>query len=108
MNVPEIDARSLRAELDGPNPPRVLDVREDDELEMARLPDELVHIPFGELPGRVSELNPNDRWVVVCRVGGRSGRAVAYLQGLGFAHVRNLTGGMNGYAQDVDPSLPQT
>lgn len=105
MSVPEIGPAALRAEIDGAYPPRLLDVREADELEVSRLPD-VVHVPLGELAARISELDRDADWVVICRVGGRSGQAVQFLLAQGFRHVRNLVGGMNGYAQAVDPSLP--
>lgn len=104
--VPEIDSPSLRAELDGPNPPRLLDVREADELEISHLPG-IVHVPLASLPARLGELDREADWVVICRVGGRSAQATAFLMGQGFAHVRNLAGGMNGYAEAVDPSMPR-
>ena len=103
--MPEIDAKTLREELDGPNPPIVLDVREPDELETSRLPDEVVNVPLGELPRDVTRLDPEASYVVVCRVGGRSAQATAFLLGQGFTDVRNLAGGMNRYAREVDPTL---
>ncbi len=104
--IPEIDVAALRAELDGPNPPTVLDVRETDELLVSRLPDEVVPIPLAHLPNAMKNLDPDARYVVVCRVGGRSAQATAFLLGQGFKDVRNLAGGMNAYAREVDPSLP--
>jgi len=103
--IPEIDAAGLRGELDGPKPPKLLDVREDDELEISRLPD-IVHIPLQELPARLGELDKDADWVVICRGGTRSANATALMLGQGFSTVRNLVGGMNGYARTVDPSLP--
>lgn len=95
MNVPEIDAASLLQELDGQNPPRLLDVREAEELAQGHLPG-VVHVPLMELPERMGELDSQADWVVICRVGGRSARATAFLRGQGFARVRNLVGGMEG------------
>ena len=103
--VPKVDPVSLRAELDGPNPPLVLDVREDDELAISALPG-VRHIPLAQIPARLGELDRGADWVVVCRVGGRSGQATAFLLAQGFGRVRNLSGGMNGYAERVDPTMP--
>ncbi len=102
--VPEVDAVGLATELKGPNPPRLLDVREADELEVSQL-DGIVHIPMGELAERLSELDRDSDWVVVCRTGGRSGRVTEALLANGFTRVRNLAGGMNGWARAVDPSV---
>lgn len=105
MGIPEIDAKGFRAELDGPNPPVVLDVREPDELAVSRLPEAVVNVPLASLPGALGKLDPRTRYVVVCRVGGRSAQATAFLLGQGFEDVRNLAGGMNGYAREVDATL---
>lgn len=104
MVVPEIDARSLAAELAGENPPRLLDVREPDELAISRLPD-IVHVPLTQLGQAAATLDRGANWVVVCRSGGRSAQATTYLQGLGFTNVRNLSRGMNGYAKEVDRTM---
>ena len=104
--VPEIDPKSLRAELDGPRPPQILDVREPDELRTSRLPDPIQNVPLGDLPASLDELDPRAGYVVVCRVGGRSEQATRFLLAQGFENVRNLAGGMNAYAREVDPKLP--
>ena len=105
MNVPEIDVKTLREELDGPNPPIVIDVRESDELAGSRLPDALEHIPLGTLPTALDRLDKDARYVVLCRVGGRSAQATAFLLGQGYKDVRNVEGGMVEYVRTVDPTL---
>lgn len=102
--VSEIDSAALRAELDGPNPPRLLDVREDEELAVGHLPG-VVHVPLMQLPTRFGELDREADWVVVCRAGSRSAQATAFLLGQGYGSVRNLVGGMQGWARTVDPSM---
>jgi adenylyltransferase/sulfurtransferase len=83
----------------------LLDVREDDELTISRFP-ESKHIPLGELATRANELDPNVELVVHCRSGGRSARAVEFLRQRGFEHARNLAGGINEWAREVDPAMP--
>jgi adenylyltransferase/sulfurtransferase len=104
LQVPTITAAELHAQLDSVTPPAILDVREDDELEISRLP-ELTHIPLGSIADSFGDLDPNADWVVVCRSGMRSAQATAFLLGQGFTKVRNLVGGMNGYAQTEDTTL---
>jgi rhodanese-related sulfurtransferase len=73
----------------------LLDVREDDEWAAGHAPGAR-HIPLGDLPERVSELAefPDDTPVyVVCRSGGRSARATAWLNASGWDAV-NVAGGM--------------
>jgi adenylyltransferase/sulfurtransferase len=84
----------------------LLDVREPEELTISRLPN-VVNIPLAELSDRLSELDPAVETVVICRVGGRSEYATALLRHYGFGRAVNLTGGMNAWAREVDPSMPQ-
>lgn len=106
LNVPSLDPEALKAELDGPNPPVLLDVREPEELEISFLPGAL-EIPLYDLPNRIGELDHSAEIVVICRVGGRSAQATAFLLQHGFQHVRNLTGGMNAWARQVDPTMAE-
>ena len=101
--VEEVGPAALKAELESANPPVILDVREEQELEISRLPN-IVHIPMNSIPARAPELGLTDDIVVVCRSGSRSRQVAQYLMGRGFERVRNLTSGMNGWARDVDPS----
>ncbi len=105
--IPSITPKQLKIELEGPNPPVVLDVREAHELEISRLPYEVVHIPMGELAFRLGELDPASNLVVLCRVGGRSGQVTRYLLQHGFSTVRNIDGGINRWSSTVDPTLKQ-
>jgi adenylyltransferase/sulfurtransferase len=86
--------------------PVLLDVREAPEVSFVSLPG-AVHIPIGELPARIGELDPATPLVVYCHHGVRSSRALGLLQRAGFARVRHLTGGIDAYVVQVDPSLPR-
>jgi rhodanese-related sulfurtransferase len=70
----------------------LLDVREDDEWAEGRAP-AAVHVPLSEVPARLAELPRGRRIAVVCRVGGRSAQAAAYLQVQGY-DAHNVDGGM--------------
>jgi adenylyltransferase/sulfurtransferase len=84
----------------------LLDVREPHEFQICRIPGSTL-IPLGELPKRVSELNPNDEIVAHCKMGGRSAKAVDFLKQSGFTNVRNMTGGILAWSDKVDPSVPK-
>jgi sulfur-carrier protein adenylyltransferase/sulfurtransferase len=71
----------------------LLDVRQPGEYEQGRIPGAKL-IPLPELPGRVSELDPEKPLITYCAVGGRSRAAAQYLSGRGFQEVYNLKGGM--------------
>jgi rhodanese-related sulfurtransferase len=73
----------------------LLDVREPDEWAAGHAPD-AVHIPMGELAGRLGELPADEAVYVVCRSGGRSARVTAYLNANGW-EATNLDGGMKSW-----------
>ena len=99
-----ITAKELKAELDRKMPVVLLDVREPHEVDICTIPGSTL-IPLGELEGRIGELDRSSNIVAYCHAGGRSARAVAFLRGAGFTKVRNLTGGILAWADDVDPSM---
>ncbi len=101
----EITPRALQERLKAGDDIVILDVRNPEEAQISRLPGSIL-IPLGELAERVAELNTADQIVVHCRMGGRSAKAVEFLRSVGFRKVRNLVGGINAWAKDVDPSVP--
>ncbi|WP_226037605.1 rhodanese-like domain-containing protein [Aquibacillus saliphilus] len=70
----------------------IIDVREVDEIETGKIPS-AIHIPLGLLEFRMHELDKSKEYIMVCRSGGRSGRASQFLESQGF-NVINMTGGM--------------
>ena len=70
----------------------VIDVREAEEVAEGRVPGSL-HIPLGELDQHLDELDRTKRYMMVCRSGGRSGKATEYLESQGF-DASNMEGGM--------------
>jgi adenylyltransferase/sulfurtransferase len=85
---------------------QLIDVREQREYDIAHIAGAIL-IPLGELPGRLSELDSSSTYVVTCHRGGRSRQACALLREAGFSRVRNLEGGIDAWAELVDPSLPR-
>jgi rhodanese-related sulfurtransferase len=100
----EITPQELKTRLDTPAAPLLLDVRQDWETKLCRLPN-AVHIPIEEIEVRREELNPDDEIVVYCHQGVRSAAVAEYLRQLGFPRVRNLAGGLEAWARSVDPSM---
>jgi rhodanese-related sulfurtransferase len=78
----------------------VLDVREDDEWQAGHAPGAL-HVPMGDLPARLADL-PDEELYVVCRSGGRSARAAAWLVRNGYDAV-NVVGGMGAWVEAGRP-----
>ncbi|MBX6361457.1 MAG: molybdopterin-synthase adenylyltransferase MoeB [Acidobacterium ailaaui] len=103
--IPQITPKELKQRLDAGENIFVLDVREPHEYQIVNIGASL--IPLGELPNRISELDPNREIVVHCKSGGRSQKAAEFLQKSGFKNVSNLAGGITAWANDVDPKLPK-
>ena len=101
----DITASDLAARLSLTPDLLLLDVREPHELAVSALP-RSINIPLGELAARLSELDSAREMVVFCKAGIRSARAVEILVGAGFKKVKNLQGGINAWARDVDSNLP--
>jgi len=100
----EITPHALKARLDKPGAPLLLDVRQDWETQLCRLPN-AVHIPIEEIEARVEELNAEDDIVVYCHQGVRSAAVAEFLRASGFKSVQNLAGGLDLWARTVDPSM---
>ncbi len=85
----------------------LLDVREAWEVQTAAI-EGSVNVPMGEVPARVhTELDPDDRIVVICHHGMRSLSVTAWLRREGFDHVQSLAGGLDQWSREIDPSVPR-
>jgi adenylyltransferase/sulfurtransferase len=101
----DITATELAERLAAGNGLKLIDVREPHELEISQIPGAQL-IPLGSLASRMSELNSADEIVLFCKSGTRSARALEVLYSAGFRKVKNLLGGINAWAEEVDPELP--
>ena len=104
-NLKSIKAQELSDMMNNNEDFKLLDVREDHELEIARINHD-IHIPLGQIPKRMSELNKNDKIVVMCHGGVRSARVCSYLTENGYNAI-NFTGGINAWSNEIDQSVPQ-
>ncbi len=105
-NPDVVTPRELKAELDRGERVVIVDVREPQEYQINRIEGSLL-IPLGELPRRFNELDPDATIVAQCKSGMRSAKAQAFLRSQGFGDVRNLTGGILAWIDQVDPSQPK-
>jgi adenylyltransferase/sulfurtransferase len=99
----EITVEELKKRLDEKADIYILDVREPHEYEIVNLGGHL--IPLHDLAKRVNELDSSREIVVHCATGIRSGKAVRFLADLGFKKVKNLVGGIDAWAEKIDPTL---
>lgn len=98
----EITVTELRQEIGSPGT-LVVDVREPWEWEIARIEGSRL-VPLGDLPGRLTELDPRADIVTVCHKGKRSLTAQQLLQGAGF-RARSLEGGIDAWAEEAEPGM---
>jgi adenylyltransferase/sulfurtransferase len=105
--IPEITVTELKQRLDQGDDVQIIDVREQKEYDVARLPDSKL-IPLGQLVNRMSEIDPNRETILHCKGGGRSARALEALRNAGFkGKLLNLKGGIGAWSNEVDPSVPK-
>jgi len=105
-HVPEITVEELKSMRERGEAFVLVDVREAREWAIADLVDS-VKIPLGSLPQSLDKLSKEADIVVYCRSGARSGNAVQFLLQNGYEKAKNLTGGINKWAERIDPSLPR-
>jgi adenylyltransferase/sulfurtransferase len=106
-DVPEITVQELKAQIERGEGPFLLDVRTPSEAEIATLGGAL--IPVDELESRLDEIGAHrsEGFVVYCRSGARSAKAVKLLRERGFTGPVNLRGGILAWSDEVDPSMPK-
>lgn len=103
----EITASELKARMDAGDDIQLIDVRQPDEYAVAKI-DGAKLIPLGEIMSRMNELDGNRETVIHCKMGGRSARAIEALQQAGFkGDLKNLTGGITAWSNEVDPRVPK-
>jgi rhodanese-related sulfurtransferase len=88
------------------SPPQLLDVREPWEFARCHIAGSEL-IPMQQIPLAVdqAQLDPAREIVVICHHGIRSRQVAYYLEHLGFTKLINLEGGVEAWAQDVDPTM---
>jgi adenylyltransferase/sulfurtransferase len=101
-----ITPEELKARMDTGEHFILLDVREEVEYEICHLKNAVL-IPLNKLPERLHELSLVDNIVAYCHTGVRSSLATKLLRDLGFTRVKNLAGGIDAWAERIDPDMPR-
>ena len=100
----EISPKELKTILDKNEQVTIIDVREPFEYEICHLSNSRL-ISLGELPARMNELNSEDNIVLHCHHGGRSAQALIILRDAGFRKLKNLVGGIDAWAEEIEQSM---
>ena len=107
QNPDEVTVQDLKKALEDPRlGVRVIDVREPDEYQIARI-DGVPLFPLSTLPQRFTELDPNQQYYVHCKSGVRSMKALVFLKEQGFKYVKSVKGGIGAWAEEIDPHVPK-
>ncbi len=104
--IPQLSCIELKKAMDEGQALVLLDVREPHELGICKL-DYTLHIPLAELRFHMDDLEKfkEQTLVVYCRTGRRSQIATEFLLEAGFSSVKNLTGGIHAWSDEIDASL---
>jgi sulfur-carrier protein adenylyltransferase/sulfurtransferase len=103
--VEEISAGELKRRMDDGTPLEVIDVRDPHEWEICRIPGTRL-VPLGSLAERLHEFDSSKTYVLHCKSGIRSAKAIVQLSRAGFKRLLNLRGGVLAWSREVDPSVP--
>jgi adenylyltransferase/sulfurtransferase len=104
-HVRSINVHDLKARFDAGETPIIVDVREPHEWEISAIEGSL-RIPKGQVVARMNEIPREGEVIVQCKTGIRSRDAILMLQEQGYTNLVNLVGGINGWAREIDKSLP--
>ena len=85
---------------------QVVDVREPDEYEIARVAG-VTLLPLSQLRDRFTELDPDRQYYLHCKAGVRSLKAVYFLRQQGFKQVKSVKGGIAAWSDEIDESVPR-
>ncbi len=104
----QITPQSLQQWLadEGRKPPVLLDVREPWEYQTCHIGGSVL-APMNTIPARVQELDREIDTVVICHHGARSYQVGVFLERNGFSNLYNLQGGVNAWADQVEPTMPR-
>src|SRR6266702_3328077 len=106
-NPDEVTVEDMKRALDQPQLGiKVIDVREPDEYQIARI-NGVPLFPLSALPQRFTELDPNLSYYIHCKSGVRSMRALQFLREQGFKYLKSVKGGITAWADEIDHSVPK-
>jgi rhodanese-related sulfurtransferase len=109
MEPLEITPQDLQARLDRNEPIALIDVREPEEWNAARLPGSEL-IPMQTVPSRLGELealSDEKPLAILCHHGVRSLNVAAWLRQRGIENCFSVIGGIDRWSREIDPSIPR-
>jgi adenylyltransferase/sulfurtransferase len=106
-NPDEVTVQDMKKALDDPSLHiKVVDVREPDEYEIAKVAG-VPLLPLSQLNERFTELDPNQQYYLHCKAGVRSMKALNFLRQQGFKYVKSVKGGITAWSDEIDRNVPR-
>ena len=102
--IKEITVKELKNKFDNNEDFMLLDVRNIQEVLFSKI-NGSIHIPMNEIMNRINELDSNKEIIIQCKSGKRSARVCEYLMTQNFKNVKNLTGGIIAWSNEIDNSI---
>ena len=103
----EVTVQDMKQALDDPSLHiKVVDVREPDEYEIAKVAG-VPLLPLSQLAERFTELDPNQQYYLHCKAGVRSMKALTFLRQQGFKYVKSVKGGITAWSDEIDRNVPR-
>tara|TARA_B100000683_G_scaffold99157_1_gene98029 strand:- start:149 stop:475 length:327 start_codon:yes stop_codon:yes gene_type:complete len=103
-DIQEIDAPTLKKQIDSHADIELIDVREEYEVEICKIKDS-THIPMNQIPNHLNDLDNKKKLIIICKSGVRSYHVCQFLHQEGFKNIYNLKGGIINWALEIDNSL---
>jgi sulfur-carrier protein adenylyltransferase/sulfurtransferase len=106
-NPDEVTVQDMKRALETPSLNiKVVDVREADEYEIAKV-NGVPLLPLSQIGQRFTELDPNQQYYLHCKAGVRSMKALNFLREQGFKYVKSVKGGISAWSDEIDPNVPK-
>jgi adenylyltransferase/sulfurtransferase len=107
LNPDEVTVQDMKQALDDPKLGiKVIDVREPDEYEIARVKG-VLPLPLSQIPKRFAELDPDRHYYLHCKSGTRSLKTLNFLRQRGFKHLKSVKGGITAWSDEIDSGVPR-
>jgi len=106
-NPDEVTVQDMKKALDDPKLGiKIIDVREPDEYEIARVKG-VPLVPLSTLPQKFTDLDPNQQYYIHCKAGVRSMKALNFLREQGFKYLKSVKGGIGAWSDEIDHNVPK-
>ena len=102
--VTSISVHTLKTMIDNSETFTLLDVREPEEFEICHIKGSIL-VPLSEIEEHLPDFDTEKNYVVHCKSGQRSLKAIQTMKDMGFTSMKNLNGGIMDWATSIEPTM---